>query len=111
MITEGDKLYIVTRKDISPGYQAVQSCHALRLFTEEHPEVDKLWYENSNYIALLSVDDEQTLYHLVQKANIKGYKVSVYKEPDVNDAITAIALEPASKNLVRKLQVALKNSE
>lgn len=106
-IKEGDKLYIVTRSDISPGYQAVQSCHALRLFTEEHPMIDEQWYKNSNYIALLSVNDEKSLLSLVQKATNMGYCVSVYREPDVDDAITAIAIEPASKKLLRNIPLAL----
>jgi len=56
-----DKLYIITRKDMSPGYQGVQSIHAAIQFTFEHPEKCKTWFEFSNYLAFLAVQDEAHL--------------------------------------------------
>ena len=56
-----DKLYVITRKDLTFGQQASQLCHALRQFAHEHPEIDKCWFDNSNYICLLSVDSEDDL--------------------------------------------------
>jgi len=53
-----DKLYIVTRSDMSPGYQGVQSIHAAIQFGVEHPEIHKLWFESSNYLAWLAAKDE-----------------------------------------------------
>jgi hypothetical protein len=52
------KLHLVTRRDLSPGQQAVQAAHALREFIQHHPEVDRDWYERSNTLALLAVEDE-----------------------------------------------------
>lgn len=106
-----DKLYLVTRKDISPGYQAVQSCHALRQFTAEHPEVDEQWFKTSNYLCLLSVKDEEELYSLVCKAKNNNIKVSVFREPDIENQITAIALEPCegAKELCKNLRLALRD--
>ncbi len=106
-----DKLYLVTRKDISPGYQAVQSCHALRQFTEEHPEIDKQWFQASNYLCLLSVKNEEELYSLVCRAKDLDVKVSVFREPDIDNQITAIALEPGdrTKELCKNLKLALRD--
>lgn len=106
-----DKLYLVTRKDISPGYQAVQSCHALRQFTAEHPEIDELWFKTSNYLCLLSVKNEEELYALVCKAKNNNIKVSVFREPDIDNQITAIALEPGegTKELCKNLKLALRD--
>ena len=110
-IQSGDKLYLITRRDISPGYQAVQSCHAMRQFTEEHPEVDKEWFTRSNYLCLLSVGNEAELYSLICKAKDKDIRVSVFREPDIDNQITAIALEPGvrSKELTTNLKLALKD--
>lgn len=110
-IQSGDKLYLITRRDISPGYQAVQSCHALRQFTEEHPDVDKEWFTRSNYLCLLSVGDESELYSLICRAKDNDIRVSIFREPDVDNQITAIALEPGnkSKELTAKLKLALKD--
>jgi peptidyl-tRNA hydrolase len=109
-VKEGDKLYLITRQDISPGYQAVQSCHAIRQFSEEHPDVDKLWYEKSNTLALLSVEDEHKLIELIVLAKDKGIRWSAFSEPDLDGAITAIALEPSRETsvLCSRLSLALR---
>jgi len=93
-IKEGDKLYLVTRRDMQPGYQAVQSCHAMRQFTADYPERDMQWYRGSNYIALLSVTDEVELMRLIAAAKDNGLRWSAFREPDVGGQITAVAIEP-----------------
>jgi peptidyl-tRNA hydrolase len=93
-IKKGDKLFLVTRRDLEPGYQAVQTCHAIRQFSADHKEVDCEWFNNSNYLAMLSVENEIELMRLIVSANDKGLKHSVFREPDFDGAITAIALEP-----------------
>jgi len=110
-IKMGDKLFLVTRRDISPGYQAVQSCHAIRQFTAEHPEVDSEWFTKSNYLALLSVADEKELMRLIVAAADNGLRWSAFREPDVGGAITAIAIEPHPKaqELCKSLPLALKD--
>lgn len=103
----GDKLYLVTRSDLPAGQQAVQAAHALREFVAAFPELDKLWYERSNYLALLAAPDEWSLHRIVQKARRRGVPVVCFREPDLEDAVTAVALAPAGKNLVRSLPLAL----
>jgi len=101
----------VTRNDLSPGQQAVQSMHALRQFTADHPEIDKSWFEKSNYLGLLSVNDEESLFKLIERAEKNNIRFSIFKEPDIGDKITAIALEPGplSKKLCSNLRLALKS--
>ena len=110
-VKEGDKLYVITRADLEPGYQAVQSMHALRQFTAEHPEIDKIWFEQSNYLGLLSVKNEEELSQLVAQATNHGINFSIFREPDVDNQITAIALSPGpkSKKLCSRLPLALRN--
>jgi len=107
-IKEGDKLYLVTRGEVAPGYRAVQAAHALRQFTAEFPELDREWFERSNYIALLEVPNEYFLKELVEMARMGDYKVAQFHEPDIGDQLTAIALEPSAKSICKSLSLALK---
>jgi hypothetical protein len=109
-IKMGDKLFLVTRRDIAPGYQAVQSCHAMRQFTADHPERDGEWFTSSNYLALLSVADEVELMRLISLAKDHGLRWSAFREPDVGGQITAIAIEPHPKTaeLCKDLPLALR---
>lgn len=102
-----EKLYLVVRADLHPGQQAVQACHAMREFAAEHPCVEVDWYVNSNHLALLSTPNERALLELVRKATRKQLKHSVFREPDRQGELTAIALEPRAKPLLRKLPLAL----
>jgi hypothetical protein len=83
--------------------------HALRQFTADHPEIDKLWFEQSNYLGLLSVKNEYELHILIQRAMQNNIRFSVFKEPDIEDQVTAIALEPGplTKKLCSSLKLAL----
>jgi len=84
--------------------------HALRQFVKDHPEVDKEWFEKSNYLGFLSVANEHELIKLAETALLKGIKISLFREPDVGDQITAMAIEPGqkSKKLCSNLQLGLK---
>ena len=109
-IKMGDKLFVVTRRDISPGYQGVQSQHALRQFSADHPDRDAEWFKNSNYLAWLSVENEVELMRLIALANDHGLKWSAFRAPDVGGQITAIAIEPHPRaaQLCKGLPLALK---
>ena len=109
-VKPNDKLYVVTRADLSAGYQAVQSGHAAIQYIFEHPECAKNWFENSNYLGLLAVTNEQELVALVERAQHQEIKFSIFREPDIGNQITAIALEPGvkSKKLCSNLKLALK---
>lgn len=109
-IKHGDKLFLVTRRDIEPGYQAVQSCHAMRQFTADHPEIDAEWFKGSNYLALLSAENEIELMRLLVFASDAKIRWSAFREPDVGGSITAIALEPSPQAaaLCKELPLALK---
>lgn len=109
-INMGDKLYIITRSDMSAGYQAVQSCHAIRQFSADHPDADKEWFVKSNFLALLSVKNELELMRLIVKASDSGLKWSAFREPDDGCTITAIVIEahPKAAELCKTLSLALR---
>ena len=109
----GDKLYVVTHRELEPGYQAVQSQHALFQFSIEHAEAARRWYAFSNYLGFLSVENETALLELLDAAITNGIRVSAFHEPDIGGNVTAIALEAsdASSRLVSQIPLALKGAK
>lgn len=107
-----NKLYLVTRANLKPGQQASQLAHVSREFQEEWPDIERSWYKESNTIVLLSVANEHSLRELVSKANELGIKTATFREPDLKNALTAIALEPCEKSasLCRGITTALRNT-
>jgi len=110
---KNDKLYIVTRQDISAGLQVAQSCHAAFHFAFEHNNVVNSWINTSDYIVCLSAKNEQDLEKLINKTKNKNIKHSVFRESDLDNQITAVCLEPGneSKKLCSNFKLALKNNE
>lgn len=105
-----EKLYIVTRRDIAPGLQVAQSVHAAFEFAMVHPIVTEHWIKNSNNICVLSVEDELELMALYFNAKMLNLDAIAFREPDLDNEFTAIAIEPCpeSKRLVSRLELALK---
>ena len=88
---------------------AVQGMHALVEFSIIYGEtITKEWYNNSNYLAFLLVKDESELVMLANRAQDIGICVALFREPDRDNEVTAIALEPClgSKKLCCRLPLA-----
>ncbi len=104
-----EKLYVVVREDLPPGPQAVQAMHAFRQFQEAFPGLERNWFDTSNHLALLSVRNEDALRGLVARASIWRIRHVGFHEPDLGDALTAVAFEPGriSGRLLRDLKLAL----
>ena len=103
-----EKLYVIVRGDLPPGAQVAQSCHAMRLFSAQHPEVDREWYEQSNNLVCLQVADEDALLELFERAQSAEVATSTFREPDFGGSATAVAIGPAGKRLVSNLSLALR---
>lgn len=86
------KLYILVRRDLSPGNQAAQAIHGALAFSVEYPEITIPWHRDSNYLVVLSVPNEATLLALAEK--YAGKKHHLVREPDWNDVATALVVEP-----------------
>lgn len=95
------KLRIVSRRDLPIGTQALQSGHAAIDFQYQHPVEASEWQTKSNYLAFLTVADEEQLIKLISKAILTGIKHTVFREPDIDNQITAVAFEPSEAS--RKL--------
>lgn len=98
------KLYLVVRDDLSPGRQAAQLCHAHRAFVAEHPETELEWFEKSNTVVCLAATP-QGLAELVEKTRRRGVPASVFREPDLGDVLTAVAIGPTGKSLCRRFSL------
>ena len=104
-----EKLILVTRADLRAGAQAMQAAHAMREFAERHPGLERAWYRTSNHLALLAVKNEAELAALLRAAIDRDVSVAAFREPDLGDALTAIALAPCAhaRAICRRLPLAL----
>lgn len=112
------RLYVLSRADLigddtTKGYQAAQSAHAVAAFLLKY--TDQTW--NNGWIILVSVEDEERLEYYSWKARKKHYlndlpgvvpslKVAEWREPDLENTLTAIAVEIIDEkqaNLFKKL--------
>lgn len=103
-------MYVVGRKDLGQSYESVQTAHAGIQFQHEHPEIAKEWHDKSKYLVHLSARDLSHLEDLIFKANLRDIKISIFREPDIDNEITAVAFEPseASRKLLSNLPLALR---
>ena len=92
---------MVTRRDLPFGVQTTQGAHAAIDFQHEYPIEAQEWHKHSNYLALLTVSDEAELIKLITKAILTGIKHTTFREPDLNNQITAVAFE--ASEAARKL--------
>ena len=106
---EETKLIVITRNDIHPGYQAVQSCHAVADFAAEHPDTFKKWKQESNSIICLSVKSEPELLKLFDKFK-QLTPATLFYEPDIS-AYTSFCMygTPDVRKKTGNLPLLLKN--
>jgi hypothetical protein len=97
------KLYIIVLASLRAGLKAAQACHALRAFVAEHPELDAAWYATSNNLVVLQCDE---LPPLADALEAQGFAVSRFHEPDLGDALTAVAVEPKARRRLARLPLA-----
>lgn len=100
------KIYLVVNHLLSPGQQAVQAAHALQEFNVHEPKLVRDWYQSSNTLALLSASPEE-LGQLLDDAR-RTVAARPFHEPDLNNQLTALALGPEARRLVRRFPLALR---
>lgn len=98
---EQTKLVVITRSDLTPGYQSQQSTHSIADFAYEFPQEFKEWKTTSNSIICLQVNNEKELNDLYLKLS-KLTSVTKFYEPDLNDELTSICLY-ADKDVRKKV--------
>ena len=107
------KLVIVTRKDLSAGYQLVQSAHSLAEFAHQYSDQFNDWKRDSNYLISLSIDNEEKLKDLYDKLKWHGAHVVAFYEPDIDNQMTSICYygTPEMRKHTQKLDLALSEVE
>jgi peptidyl-tRNA hydrolase len=110
MKSSNQKLYVITRRDLTAGQQMLQSAHAAIEFQHEHSEIAKEWNTQSKYLIFLSVENENELQKLLYKIQFYDLKYTTFLEPDIGNQLTAICIEPSERTqkLTSNLPLALK---
>lgn len=80
--------------------------HAAIHFALDFPDVAAA----APVLVLLAASDELELAWLRSDAVAAGLRVTSFHEPDLDNALTAVALEPAAGRLVARLPLALAGS-
>ena len=90
----------------------MQPAHALAQFAVDNQKVFIDWQTNHKNLIVLAVDNEESLHKLLLQAQSKGIATSAFREPDIKDQLTAIALEPCqlTYSLTGHLELALKKT-
>ena len=96
------KLYIIVLKSLSSGLKAAQACHAMFAFTQAYPVKTKEWAEHNN-IVILEADDLPQVADLLDVLNLSSVR---FHEPDLDDQLTAVCVEPAARRHVADLRLA-----
>lgn len=79
------------RNDIHPGYRVAQSVHAVAQYAIKHPLEFKNWNTVSNTVCCLECDPDKLLY-LIQEMKMLGLEYVEFKEPDIGNQLTSIAI-------------------
>ena len=89
MENKNKRLYILIDKTLEPVYGCVQGGHAVAAYLLEHPE--QTW--NNSYLIYLKCN----LYSMKRRLIKLGKDFSEFREPDLGNKLTAIAIEDSVK--------------
>lgn len=88
------KLFVIVRKDLTTSQQAVQAGHALAEYML-HGLPFRRWKNET--LIYLGVKGLIQLENLKRKLQVNNIPFVEFREPDLNNEITAIASDTASK--------------
>jgi hypothetical protein len=103
-----EKLYVIGRADLPPGLRAAQIGHALVEWCIAHGDEARTWHRTSNNLVLLEVADEGSLLELLGRLQTEGFRTASFREPDCDDELTGIVVEPVAARLLSSLPLALR---
>ncbi len=87
------KLYVIVRKDLAHSQRAVQAGHALAAYLLHSPNFR---WKNETLI-YLGVKGLKQLENLKRKLELQGVPYVEFREPDLNNEVTAIASDEDCK--------------
>lgn len=97
------KLYVIVKKTLAAGLMAAQAIHAFRAFVGEYPVLERYWHEEHNNIVVLH---EEELGELASRLEEAGFRLSRFHEPDLDNELTAICVEPGAWKMLSSLPLA-----
>lgn len=104
-------VYVFVRMNMLPVQIAVQACHAILEMSVWHDwtigiskkNVKNGFRQDHPHLLLLGVKNETELNKVLSLLEKEDVNHSIFKEPDMNNSLTAIATEPINENsIVRK---------
>lgn len=81
-----NKLYVLVRRDLSHSYRFVQGAHAVAEWCLKYPDQ---WQNET--IVFVEVNNQYQLLNWVDILTANKVQFQTFKEPDLNNQITAIA--------------------
>lgn len=87
--------------------QACQAAHAAVDFCLRYPRLAADWHASSGVLVLLAARDELELSRLNGDVTAGGLRAVPFHEPDLDSALTAIAVEPAGWRFLNRLPLVL----
>jgi len=85
------RMYVIVRGELSETYRLVQGAHALAQFAMAHPVEFDEW--NNQYLIFLKVFNKNALIDfIVYTLSKHNVPYSLFREPDLDDQVTAVAL-------------------
>jgi hypothetical protein len=100
-------LYLVTRADLPAATQACQAAHAAVEFCLTYPRLTEQWHASSGALVLLAARDELDLSRIRVDVASSGLRAVPFHEPDLDGALTALAVEPAGRQFLARLPLVL----
>lgn len=92
---------MITHNELPADYQIPQAMHAAMEFSQQYKEECAMWYFHSNSVIVLAAKNDRELWEFSQKLKREGLKYSEFREPDIGNELTAIAIVPNER--VKKL--------
>ena len=103
------KLYVVTRSNLSPGAIVAQSCHAVSAFAVRFPDEHRAWHAHGQNLVVLAAHDESALDWLMRALEgVQQIPCVAFFEPDLDNALTAFAVSDRAAKLLSQLPLALR---
>jgi Peptidyl-tRNA hydrolase PTH2 len=87
--------------------QACQAAHAAVEFCLTYPRLTEHWHTSSGALVLLAARDELDLSRIRADLAAAGLIAVPFHEPDLDGALTAIAVEPAGRRFLARLPLVL----
>ena len=95
------KLYVLIRNDLSRSQKTVQGIHATAQVLLYKNSWKDFW--GNGHVVCLKVQNEEELKDYILKAKELNLCYDFFKEPDINNAITSVAIFSEKDDLFKDL--------